>query len=133
MVRQHEVSLGYEARTGDAAPMLTTTIRGSRHSLLTVAMLSTRARSQNAGNHAILRPVIGWLMWNTMRVLAALGLAILGGSVLMLIGFMFEVGLAWVSFVVIAGALVLLAVFVRRVLTGLRPSTSSSAASEIIE
>lgn len=72
-------------------------------------------------------------MWNGMRALAALGLAILGGSVLMLVWFMFEVGLAWVSFVVIAGALVLLAVFVRRLLTGLGPSTSSSAASELIE
>jgi hypothetical protein len=72
-------------------------------------------------------------MWNTMRALAALGLLVLGGGVLMLVWFMFEVGLAWVSFVVIAGALVLLGVFVRRVLTGLGPSTSAGAASEIIE
>jgi hypothetical protein len=72
-------------------------------------------------------------MWNTMRALAALGFVILGGGVFMLVLFMFEVGLAWVSFVVIAGALVLLAVFARRLLTGLGPSTSATAASEIIE
>ena len=72
-------------------------------------------------------------MWNMMRALAALGFVVLGGGVLMLVWFMFVVGLAWVSFVVIAGALVLLAVFVRRLLTGLGPATNAGAASEVIE
>jgi hypothetical protein len=76
--------------------------------------------------------VVGWLIWNTMRLLAAIGLAILGGSVVMLIWFMFEVGLAWVSIALIAGALVLLVTFVRRALSGLGPA-NSSAAGEIIE
>jgi hypothetical protein len=74
--------------------------------------------------------VIGWLMWNTMRLLAALGLIILGAGVVMLVWFMFDVGLAWVSIVVLAGAALLLATFVRRVLSG---PTTESAASEIVE
>jgi len=76
--------------------------------------------------------VVGWLMWNTMRLLAGVGLAILGGSVVMLIWFMFEVGLAWVSIAFIAGAVVLLVTFVRRALAGFGPP-SASAAGEIIE
>jgi hypothetical protein len=57
--------------------------------------------------------MIGWLMWNGMRLMAALGLTVLAGSLVMLIWFMFDVGFAWISFVVI-GLLVLLAVFVLR-------------------
>jgi hypothetical protein len=65
--------------------------------------------------------MIGWLMWNGMRVLAALGLLILGGGVVLLVWFMFEVGLAWIAIVVIA--VVLLAAFyvLRRLYAGARP------------
>jgi hypothetical protein len=76
--------------------------------------------------------VVGWLTWNAMRLLAAIGLASLGGSVLILIWFMFEAGLAWVAILFIAGGLVLLVTFVRRAVAGLGPS-SGSAAGEIIE
>jgi hypothetical protein len=76
--------------------------------------------------------MVGWLLWNTMRLLAGIGLAILGGSVVILIWFMFEVGLAWVSLAFIAGGLVLLVTFVRRALGGLGPSNGSTA-GEIIE
>jgi hypothetical protein len=71
-------------------------------------------------------------MWNAMRLLAALGLVILGGVVVMLIWFMFEVGLAWVSIVALVGAVALLAVFVRRALAGYGPS-ADSAVGDIIE
>jgi hypothetical protein len=74
--------------------------------------------------------VLGWLMWNTMRLLAGLGLAILAGGVVMLIWFMFDAGLAWVSIVVLIGAVVLLATFVRRVVAG---PTGTSATGEIVE
>jgi hypothetical protein len=53
-------------------------------------------------------------MWNGMRVLAALGLVILGGAVVLLVWFMFVVGLAWVSIVVIAVALLVGLYFLRR-------------------
>jgi hypothetical protein len=75
--------------------------------------------------------VVGWLMWNTMRLLAGIGLAILGVSVVILIWFMFEVGLAWVSIAFLVGALVLLASFVRRALAGY--GSSSGASADIIE
>ena len=74
--------------------------------------------------------VVGWLMWNTMRLLAGLGLAVLAGGVLMLVWFMFEVGLAWVSIVVLAGAVVLLATMVKRALEG---PIADSTAGEIVE
>jgi hypothetical protein len=61
-------------------------------------------------------------MWNTMRLLAALGLTILGGSGVMLIWFMFLVGFAWISFVAIGSALVLAVVLVRRVRSGIGAS-----------
>jgi hypothetical protein len=74
--------------------------------------------------------MLGWLMWNTMRFMAALGLAVLGGSVVLLIWFMFDVGLAWVAVAVLVGALVLLGTFVRRLAEG---PTADSAAGEIVE
>ena len=43
----------------------------------------------------------GWLLWNAMRVLAALGLVVLGGSLALLVWFLFKVGFAWIGFVVI--------------------------------
>ena len=74
--------------------------------------------------------VVGWLMWNAMRLLAGLGLAVLAGGVVMLVWFMFEVGLAWVSIVLLAGAVALLATIVKRVIDG---PTGDSAPSEIVE
>jgi len=53
-------------------------------------------------------------MWNGMRLLAALGLTILGGSVVLLIWFMFDVGFAWISIVALASAVVLAVHFLRR-------------------
>jgi hypothetical protein len=50
---------------------------------------------------------MGWFIWNTMRVLAALGLTLLGTSLVLLIWFMFKVGLAWVSILAIGLALLL--------------------------
>jgi hypothetical protein len=59
--------------------------------------------------------MLGWFMWNGMRVFAGLGLLILGGSVVLLIWFMFEVGLAWVAFVAIALVLLLASLVLRAV------------------
>jgi hypothetical protein len=59
--------------------------------------------------------MLGWFMWNGMRVLAGLGLLVAGGSLVLLIWFMFEVGLAWVAFVAI-GLVLLLAWLVLRAL-----------------
>ena len=53
-----------------------------------------------------------------MRLLAALGVTVLAGGIVLLIWFMFDVGFAWISWVAIGGALLLVLVFVRRVLTG---------------
>jgi hypothetical protein len=69
--------------------------------------------------------MIGWLMWNTMRLMAALGLTVLAGSLAMLIWFMFEVGFAWISFIII-GLLVLLGTFVLRRALALRKRDSDS-------
>jgi hypothetical protein len=49
----------------------------------------------------------GWLLWNAMRVLAALGLVVLGGSLALLVWFLFKVGFAWIGFVVIGLAMLL--------------------------
>jgi len=49
----------------------------------------------------------GWLLWSTMCVLAALGFAVLGGSLVLLVWMMFEVGLAWVAILLIGLALLL--------------------------
>jgi hypothetical protein len=76
--------------------------------------------------------VVGWLMWNTLRLLAGLGLLILAGGVVMLIWFMFDAGLAWVAIVVLAGAVGLLATFVRRALSGSGAATNT-ASQGIIE
>jgi hypothetical protein len=76
--------------------------------------------------------MVGWLMWNTMRLLAGVGLLTLAGGVVMLIWFMFEVGLAWVSIVVLAGVVVLLVTLVRRALSG-SGSTTDAAGQGIIE
>ena len=76
--------------------------------------------------------MVGWLMWNTMRLLAGVGLLILAGGVVMLIWFMFEVGLAWVSIVVLAGVVVLLVTLVRAALSG-SGSTTDAAGQGIIE
>jgi hypothetical protein len=73
--------------------------------------------------------MIGWLMWNGMRLMAALGLTVLAGSLVMLIWFMFDVGFAWLSFVVI-GLLVLLAVFVLRRALALRRKEQQGASAE---
>jgi hypothetical protein len=66
--------------------------------------------------------VIGWLMWNTMRLLAGLGLTILGGGVVLLIWFMFDVGFAWISFVFLGTALGVAFFFLRRVYLNTRPT-----------
>jgi Ca2+/Na+ antiporter len=73
--------------------------------------------------------MIGWLMWNGMRLMAALGLTVLAGSLVMLIWFMFDVGFAWLSFVVI-GLLVLLAVFVLKRALALRRKEQRGASAE---
>jgi hypothetical protein len=73
--------------------------------------------------------MIGWLMWNGMRLMAALGLTVLAGSLVMLIWFMFDVGFAWLSFVVI-GLLVLLAVFVLKRALALRRKEQQGASAE---
>ena len=73
----------------------------------------------------------GWLIWSTMRLLAGLGLAVLGGMVVLLIWFLFEAGLAWIAIVLIAAGGVLLATFVQRVRIG--PLASSDPAQEIVE
>jgi hypothetical protein len=73
--------------------------------------------------------MIGWLMWNGMRLMAALGLTVLAGSLVMLIWFMFDVGFAWLSFVVI-GLLVLLAVFVLKRALALRRKEQHGASAE---
>jgi hypothetical protein len=65
--------------------------------------------------------MIGWLMWNGMRLLAALGLTILGGGVVLLIWFMFDVGFAWISWVAIASAVALAVYFLGRLYSGARP------------
>ena len=52
----------------------------------------------------------GWLLWNTMRVLALLGYALITTTFVLVLFFMFEAGLAWIAFVVIG--LVLLLLFV---------------------
>jgi len=55
----------------------------------------------------------GWLLWNAMRVLAALGLVVLGGSLALLVWFLFKVGFAWIGFVVIGLAMLLVFVTLR--------------------
>ena len=50
---------------------------------------------------------MGWFIWNTMRALAVLGLTLFGASYVLLIWFMFKVGLAWVSILAIGLALFL--------------------------
>jgi energy-converting hydrogenase Eha subunit E len=59
--------------------------------------------------------MLGWFLWNGMRVLAGLGLVVLGGSLFLLIWFMFEVGLAWVAFVAIGLVLLLASLVLRAV------------------
>ena len=73
--------------------------------------------------------MIGWLMWNGMRLMAALGLTVLAGSLVMLIWFMFDVGFAWISFVVI-GLLVVMAVFVLRRALATRKKERDEGAEE---
>jgi hypothetical protein len=75
--------------------------------------------------------VVGWLIWNTMRLLAALGLTVLAGMVGLLIWFMFDAGLAWISIVLLAAGLVLVFSFVKRVQIG--PLANSDAGREIVE
>jgi hypothetical protein len=49
----------------------------------------------------------GWLLWNTMLVLAALALAVLAAGLVLLVWFMFEVGFAWIAILAIGLALLL--------------------------
>jgi hypothetical protein len=44
---------------------------------------------------------MGWLIWNTMRLLAALGFALFTLTLVLFVWFMFEVGFAWFAIVVI--------------------------------
>jgi hypothetical protein len=53
---------------------------------------------------------MGWLAWNAMRLLALLGFVLIATTTFVFfVWFMFEVGFAWVGFLVIG--LVLLLVF----------------------
>lgn len=49
----------------------------------------------------------GWLLWNAMRLFAALGLAVLAGSLALLVWFLFVVGFAWIAILVIGLAMLL--------------------------
>ena len=49
----------------------------------------------------------GWLIWNTMRVLAVVGFVLFTTTIVLFVWFMFDVGFAWVGVVVIALALLL--------------------------
>ncbi len=44
---------------------------------------------------------MGWVMWNAMRLAAGLGFAIATTTLVLFVWRMFDVGLAWVGFVVI--------------------------------
>lgn len=55
----------------------------------------------------------GWLLWNTARVLAVLGYTLVTTTFALVVFFMFEAGLAWIAFVVIALVLLLLLVEAR--------------------
>jgi hypothetical protein len=50
---------------------------------------------------------LGWLLWNAMRVLAALGFVVLAGALALLVWFLFKVGFAWIAFVAIGLAILL--------------------------
>jgi hypothetical protein len=50
---------------------------------------------------------MGWLIWNTMRVLAVVGFVLFTTTIVLFVWFMFDVGFAWLGIVVIALALLL--------------------------
>jgi hypothetical protein len=62
--------------------------------------------------------VIGWLMWNTMRLAAALGLALFSLTLILFVWFMFDVGFAWLGLLVIGLAVLILFFSVRNLRTG---------------
>jgi hypothetical protein len=53
---------------------------------------------------------MGWLAWQTMRLLALLGFALLTTTFVFFVWLLFEVGFDWVGFLVI-GLVLLLAFF----------------------
>jgi hypothetical protein len=62
--------------------------------------------------------IVGWLMWNTMRLAAALGFVLFMTTIVLFIWFMFHVGFAWVSFVLIGLIFLLLFFSVKNRRTG---------------
>ena len=44
---------------------------------------------------------MGWIIWNAMRLAAALGFALFALTIVLFLWFMFDVGFAWVAIVVL--------------------------------
>jgi hypothetical protein len=57
-------------------------------------------------------------MWNTMRLAAALGLALFSLTLILFVWFMFDVGFAWLGLLVIGLAVLILFFSVRNLRTG---------------
>ena len=51
---------------------------------------------------------MGWVIWNAMRLAAVLGFALFTLTIVLFLWFMFDVGFAWASIVVIGLAVLLL-------------------------